>query len=557
MSEVTLRNSVAELSSEAPPTAESGTTRRRLPLLDVERAIAQQRQLTAVEHFALRAAELETRDVYRDLIPLSAPARGEQYAFEVDLDACTGCKACVAACHTLNGLDPGETFRSVGLLVGGGAANGPRIQTVTSSCHHCLDPACLNGCPVSAYEKDAVTGIVRHLDDQCFGCQYCTLMCPYDAPKYNEAKGIVRKCDMCSDRLLHGEAPACVQACPNEAIAIRVVEHSQVVAAADARHFVRGAADRDVTLPTTSYKTVRATPDNLLPVDYYRTPTSEPHLPLVFMLTLSQWSVGAWCVRSLCEPALGQGRIALLENVALAVVLAAALGASLLHLGRPWLAWRAVLGVRSSWLSREVLAFGALFKLVLLQIALTALPRLPAFMRGLGPVISQLISICGLAAVFCSVMVYAATRREHWSFERTALRFFGSTALLGTASALVFAGFAGSALTGELWRALLLIALGRSALEGWLLLDARARQLSPRTRMARLMLGELWRVTYLRAALLAVGGLLIPTIALVSGVAGSPLLALGVCLVLVAAELCERYLFFAAAPSLRMPGSLR
>src|SRR3954466_2950723 len=90
------------------------------------------------------------------------------------------------------------------------------------------------GCPTKAYEKDPVTGIVKHLDDQCFGCQYCTLMCPYDAPKYNEARGIVRKCDMCSDRLAHGEAPACVQACPNEAIRIPVTDRAGVVAAAGA-----------------------------------------------------------------------------------------------------------------------------------------------------------------------------------------------------------------------------------------------------------------------------------------------------------------------------------
>ena len=38
-------------------------------------------------------------------------------------------------------------------------------QTITSACHHCEDPGCMNGCPVLAYDKDPVTGIVRHLDD--------------------------------------------------------------------------------------------------------------------------------------------------------------------------------------------------------------------------------------------------------------------------------------------------------------------------------------------------------------------------------------------------------
>jgi len=81
----------------------------------------------------------------------------------------------------------------------------------------------MDGCPVLAYDKDETTGIVRHLDDQCIGCQYCILKCPYDVPKYSESRGIVRKCDMCHDRLSVGEAPACVQACPNEAIRIITV----------------------------------------------------------------------------------------------------------------------------------------------------------------------------------------------------------------------------------------------------------------------------------------------------------------------------------------------
>ncbi|MEZ6126844.1 MAG: 4Fe-4S dicluster domain-containing protein [Planctomycetaceae bacterium] len=110
----------------------------------------------------------------------------------MDLDRCSGCKACVVACHSLNGLDEKETWRDVGLLIGG-TRNQPVMQHVTTACHHCLEPGCMEACPVDAYEKDPVTGIVRHLDDQCFGCQYCTLACPYDVPKYHSGKGIVRK----------------------------------------------------------------------------------------------------------------------------------------------------------------------------------------------------------------------------------------------------------------------------------------------------------------------------------------------------------------------------
>ena len=103
--------------------------------------------LTAVDAFARRHDDGDVpanERWYRDLLPLTAPGPGEQYAFEVDLDTCTGCKSCVVACHSLNGLDDDESWRSVGLLQGG-----KRVafqQTVTTACHHCVEPACLTGC---------------------------------------------------------------------------------------------------------------------------------------------------------------------------------------------------------------------------------------------------------------------------------------------------------------------------------------------------------------------------------------------------------------------------
>src|SRR5262245_18897197 len=77
---------------------------RRLPVLPVDAMLRAQHTLTAVERFA---ASQESPDApprasyYRDLVPLERPRPGEQYAFEVDLDRCTGCKACVSACHTM------------------------------------------------------------------------------------------------------------------------------------------------------------------------------------------------------------------------------------------------------------------------------------------------------------------------------------------------------------------------------------------------------------------------------------------------------------------------
>jgi Fe-S-cluster-containing dehydrogenase component len=370
----------------------------------VDRFLAEQADLTAVERFSQRhdagVGHAQAR-YYRDLIPLARPEPGPQYAFAVDLDACTGCKACVSACHSLNGLDEGESWRSVTVLSG---ADEPFQQTVTSGCHHCVDPACMNGCPVDAYEKDAVTGIVSHLDDQCIGCGYCTLSCPYEVPVYNKAKGIVRKCDMCKGRLAEGEAPACVQACPNGAIAITVIDRAEAIVAASAGSLVPGAPPSSITIPTTQYRSARQ--HGAIRPSVKARATSHP--PLAVMLVLTQLSVGAF-VADLLWGAGGS-----LVAIATAVV---ALGASTLHLGRPQYAYRAVIGLRHSWLSREVVAFGAFTGLAVLDAVVPS------------PLLAWAAAACGLFGVVCSVLIYTSTRR--WSSLSVVARFAGTTALGG------------------------------------------------------------------------------------------------------------------------------
>jgi Fe-S-cluster-containing dehydrogenase component len=332
--------------------------------------LSEQGDLSAVERFAQFHEDAEQPlqgRYYRALLPAAPPGPGQQLGFEVDLDRCSGCKACVAACHALNGLDDGEAWRDVGLLLGGTAAL-PVLQHVTTACHHCLDPACLSACPADAYEKDPVTGIVKHLDDQCIGCKYCTLACPYDVPRFHAGKGIVRKCDMCGDRLRAGEAPACVQACPHEAIRIRVVDRGEVRARAESGAFLPAAFDPSYTKPATAYRSLR--PGDLRPADEYVLEPEHGHAPLAVMLVLTQLSVGGFLVElvaRLAGTAGGVGAPALLWLCLALDILG--LGASLLHLGRPLYAFRAVLGFRHSWLSREVVALGLFAKLAAAYVA--------------------------------------------------------------------------------------------------------------------------------------------------------------------------------------------
>ena len=371
--------------------------------------LREQGNLTAVERFSQRHQE-GTSGLYQDLIPLSRPGKNEQYAFEVDLDACSGCKACVTACHSMNGLSEGESWRDVGSLV---SLDEAAPITVTSACHHCADPACANGCPTLAYDKDPETGIVRHLDDQCIGCGYCEMKCPYDVPKYNDALGIVRKCDMCHSRLAVGEAPACVAACPNGAIKIRIVDTEAVPSSGQ---IVPGAFESSYTKPTTTFKSSRDL-SKRMPADSGSEKSPHSHPSLVFMLTLTQLAVGIGI------------SAALLTSHTLAIT-AATIGmlgmvASVTHLGQPKKAWRAFLGLRKSWLSREIVAFGAWQPPVL---AAAVFP-IPLFLWG--------AVAAGILAVICSAMVYVDTRRRSWRASLTFPRFFG-TVILGAVTSYFY-----------------------------------------------------------------------------------------------------------------------
>lgn len=546
----------------------------------------QQQQTTAVEKFA----QLHQRDAlplqarhYRDLIPATSPNPGEQYAFEVDLDACSGCKSCVTACHNMNGLEDGEVWRSVGMLHGGSDAL-PVLQHVTSACHHCIEPACLHGCPVKAYEKDPVTGIVRHLDDQCIGCQYCMLKCPYDVPRYSKSKGIVRKCDMCGDRLASGEAPACVQACPHQAIRIAIVSQQRVVEESEANLFLPGAPEPGYTIPATVYTSDRVLPRNLLPADYYAARPAHSHLPLIVMLVLTQMSVGAFVVEQFLQSELSA--LAGLTNNAhvrpVHLIAALCLGmlglvAAILHLGRPWLAYRAMMGLATSWLSREILAFslfaGFASAYVAAACAATAGWRVSAAVeQSLGVAAGA----AGLLAVGCSMMIYIDTRRAFWSPPFTVTKFLGTSMVLGIPVVLLIS-LASAAVSIELTvdrvletygrqlcLSLAVIAVLKLLFEGTIFAALRNRRHTALKRTALLLTGELSMKTTARFFFGAMGGVLLPLVLL-----GEPqlapdagfqpifvgivaLLVLGLCLV---GEFLERYLYFTAVVAPKMPGS--
>ncbi len=132
-------------------------------------------------------------------------------------EVCIGCHLCEVACIVEHSESKNviraykaETPRPVARNVV--EEEGP--LTLSVSCRHCDEPACVQVCISGALVKDEESGIVSHNEEKCVGCWSCVMACPYGVIKMNPAREKVIKCDRCPQR----EIPACVQACPNRAL---------------------------------------------------------------------------------------------------------------------------------------------------------------------------------------------------------------------------------------------------------------------------------------------------------------------------------------------------
>lgn len=438
-----------------------------------------------------------------ELLPLDA---GEQYRFGFDMGACIGCHSCEVACAEQNGLPAGTTWRRVGEIEGGTYPEVTRLH-LSMSCNHCLEPACLQGCPTNAYEKLA-NGVVAHHPDDCIGCQYCTWNCPYSVPALQPDRRIVTKCDLCQPRLATGRNPACIDACPTHAITVerfRPDEWRADHAEADGPQL----PDSSLTLSTTRITVPADLPIATFAASDWNLRPEHPHWPLVWLTVLSQAALGASA--SILGTASAGHR---LLPAALAV---ASLAGATLHLGRPVAAWKAVRNLRRSWLSREVVLLSLYAALAVLAVAVPA--AMPA------------AAAAGVAGVYASARLYVVPGRPAWNTPLTVVRFFATAAALGpalTGRPLVAAAGAAVALgaTAANW-----LRLRRNRTQAWLgAVRLELRWFRPWT-LAR------WAVTVVGAT---------------AALAGWPVLAL---VLLAAGELVGRWLFFVAVVPLNMPGA--
>jgi len=179
---------------------------------------------------------LQSLDIWRRSAT-TTPSPSEREPIEVakliDVTKCIGCKACQSACMEWN-----DVREEIGINVG--SYQTPHDLTANSwtlmrfaeveenghlewlirkdGCMHCADPGCLKACPSPGAIIQFKNGIVDFHQENCIGCGYCIKGCPFNIPRLSEQDSKVYKCTLCSDRVAVGLEPACIKACPTQAL---------------------------------------------------------------------------------------------------------------------------------------------------------------------------------------------------------------------------------------------------------------------------------------------------------------------------------------------------
>ncbi len=239
----------------------------RRPLARLQQTFDQQgRELAqAVSRAALEAGDVHPEEEHFSLYPEHEHPT-HRWGMAVDLNACNGCNACVAACYAENnvpvlGADRMVRGRTMSWLrierfvePRPGPSGGERVDSrfLPMLCQHCDHAPCESVCPVYAtYHSEE--GLNAQIYNRCVGTRYCSNNCPYKVRRFNwwdpefpeplhlqlnpdvtaRSAGVMEKCTFCVQRIQEGKdrardegrpvqdgdvTPACAQTCPAQAI---------------------------------------------------------------------------------------------------------------------------------------------------------------------------------------------------------------------------------------------------------------------------------------------------------------------------------------------------
>ncbi len=399
------------------------------------------------------------------------PNRYKQHGFHFTADNCIACHACEAACSEKNDNPAHIAFRSVGYVEGGTYPDYQRLN-ISMACNHCDDPVCLKGCPTRAYTKFAEYGAVLQDPDICFGCGYCTWVCPYNAPQLDPVKGEVSKCNMCVDRLEVGLKPACVTACLGGALEFGVIDNSPQNRD-QAKLDIPGFPSTDITHPNIRFQQKRSLPREMsradtMPLKYHRDDAQKKYVPvldeskgkaqrlwnlrkllgshenahIVFTLC-AQAVIGAFLLL-MFGPALGLSGVAEVKAnaflpllVTMFVILSIGMFKLNMHLGKPMRFYRGFNNWRLSPVSREIagvsLFFGGMmgygFFTTLIHYELFVFP----FVGWLATASAVAATLGGVVGFYYMYKLYRIPARPYWDHWQTGSSFVGTALVMGAA----------------------------------------------------------------------------------------------------------------------------
>jgi len=320
---------------------------------------------------------------------------GTAASFVFDANRCTGCGACRVACTIENGLAPEASWRRVDTFNPRRHPLAPLFH-LSLACNHCADAACMSACPALAYARDAGTGAVLIDGAKCIGCGYCSWACPYDAPVVDEQAGVMTKCTWCAERLRAGLKPACAAHCPTGALDFaEVPERERVLAIEGLPQTALRPALHVVPLAPGRRQPEMTAGEVAHPVAALPPSPGESDISLKKEWPLAAFTLSAAGLVAAFNAA-HAGALAI-DAWAFAAAAAAASGLASAHLGRRTRAWRAMLNVRRSWLSREIVALSGFFGLATLWLV---------FAPG-QHALGAAIALVGFAGLFAADAVYA------------------------------------------------------------------------------------------------------------------------------------------------------
>lgn len=397
------------------------------------------------------------------------PNRYKQHGFHFTADNCIGCHACEAACSEKNDNPAHIAFRSVGYVEGGTYPDFKRVN-ISMACNHCDDPVCLKGCPTRAYTKFAEYGAVLQDPDICFGCGYCTWVCPYNAPQLDPVKGQVSKCNMCVDRLEVGLKPACVSACLGNALNFGVIENTPENRV-QAKTEIPGFPRTDITNPNIRFQQIKTLPNEMtrtdsMAVKYHKdkdTGGYEPVVdkkngvkrswglnklrsredPLVIFTLISQAVIGAFLLMFIGNLAGIEVIQQLVSSSAYLPMLfvmlgleAVALFLSTMHLGKPHRFYRAFNNLRYSPVSREVAGIAVFFNSLGAHFVMSLFTVEIA--QQAATFFAYVAAISGPVAIYFMHKIYRIEARPYWNHWQVLTAFYGNMLTLGSLLTGVF-----------------------------------------------------------------------------------------------------------------------